>query len=388
MKDYLEIIARMKEIQEEVRKGNVSDALNAELDGLIEKKKVIEEKQARMEEKFEESQIVKPSETRENQDLSKMSKRDKLNLIAGRQARNKPFTPAETRALGKALTTTATTFVEATAELDGLNNAGVLISARLIFELLKEEGKLSPILADINFTNIPGYTEYPYRKSRDKARKKSEGAAGLDNQMEWAKLQLMKGYLQTIIPVTDEVKALTDFDFGAYIIDQMLTDLNDDWAEKLIYGTGTDDEIKGITIGALKAVAGGYAAGAEVDAIIAGIKLLKGKFRRGAKIYAAQDVADSVLFAKDTEGNFIYPILNSNTGVSSVGTMRMEVDENLAEGDFIIGNINTYFKANILIPIRIETERQARKGITEYIASCYSATAPLPGAIVMGSKTV
>ena len=386
MKDYLEIITRMKEIQEEVRKGNVSDALNAELDSLIEKKKVFEEKQARMEEKFEESQIVKPSETRENQDLSKMSKRDKLNLIAGRQARNKPFTPAETRALGKSLTTTATTFVEATELVDGTNNAGVLISVRLIFELLKEEGKLSPILADINFTNIPGYTEFPYRKSRDKARKKAEGAAGQDNQMEWAKLQLSKGYLQTIIPVTDEVRALTDFDFGAYIIDQMMIDLNDDWAEKLIYGTGIDDEVKGITIGAKKAVAGGYAAGGEIDAIVAGIKLLKGKYRRGAKIYAAQDVSDSVLFSKDSHGDFIYPIFNSNTGISSVGTMRMETDENLAEGDFVIGNVNANFKANILIPIRIETDRQARKGITEYIGSCYSASAPMTDAFVHGSK--
>jgi len=386
MKTYLEILERIKVIQEEVRKGNVSDELNSELDGLIEQKKVFEEKQARMEEKFANANVVKLPEARVEQDLTKMSKRDKLNLIAGKQARNKAFTEAETRALGTALTTTATTFTQATELVEGVNNAGVLISARLIFELLKEEGKLSPILADINFTNIPGYTEFPYRKSRDKARKKVEGAAGLENQMEWAKLQLMKGYLQTIIAVTDEVRSLTDFDFGAYIIDQMLLDLNDDWAEKLIYGTGTDDEVKGITIGALKAVAAGYAAGGEVDAIVAGIKQLKGKYRRGAKIYAAQDVNDAVLFAKDAAGDFIYPIFNNNSGVSSVGTMRMEVDENLAEGDFVIGNINTYFKANILIPIRIETDRQARKGITEYVASCYSASAPVPGSIVHGTK--
>ena len=210
MKTYLEILERIKVIQEEVRKGNVSDELNSELDGLIEQKKVFEEKQARMEEKFANANVVKLPEARVEQDLTKMSKRDKLNLIAGKQARNKAFTEAETRALGTALTTTATTFTQATELVEGVNNAGVLISARLIFELLKEEGKLSPILADINFTNIPGYTEFPYRKSRDKARKKVEGAAGLENQMEWAKLQLMKGYLQTIIAVTDEVRSLTD----------------------------------------------------------------------------------------------------------------------------------------------------------------------------------
>ena len=245
--------------------------------------------------------------------------------------------------------------------------------------LLREEGKLSPILADINFTAIPGLTDIPYRKSRDKAKAKAEGAEGKDNQMEWAKLTLVKGYLQTIIPVTDEVLALSDFDFGEYIISQILQDINEDWVGELIYGTGADDRIKGITIGATDAVTGGYdaASGGPLKAIIDGLKKLTGKYRRGAKIYVAQDVYDEIFFAVDDNGNFKYPVFNNSQGITSLGPVRVELDENLTAGHFLIGNVNKWFKANSLIPLRLETDRLARKGVTEWIASEYCATSPL-----------
>lgn len=320
--------------------------------------------------------------------LTGMSKRSKVAYAVGKQVRGRTFSDVEKRALGTALTTTATTYVAATAEVDGVNNAGIFIATNVILDLLRDEGKLSPILADIAFTSIPGLVEFPFRKTRDKARAKSEGADGKDNQMEWDKLQGVKGYLQTIIAITDEVAALTDMDLGSYIIDQMLQDLNEDWVEELIYGTGSNDHIKGLTIGATAAVTNGYATGDDnlIAALIAGVKACKGKYRRGAKIYAAQDVADALLFAVDDNGNFKYPVFNNATGITSFGTIRMEIDENLKEGDFVIGNVGKYFKANSLIPIRLETERKARRGVTEYIASEYCATAPVVGAFIYGRK--
>ena len=240
-------------------------------------------------------------------------------------------------------------------------------------------------MRDIAFTHIPGLTEFPYRKSRDKAKAKKENDETGENQMEWAKLTGVKGWLQTIIVVTDEVRALTDFDLGNYIVEQMLQDLNEDWCADLIYGTGTDDHIKGITIGATAAVAGGYE-GDTVAALIAGIKLCKGKYRKGAKAYVAQDVYDEVLFAQDDNGDFTYPILNNTQGIVSIGPIRIEVDENLKDGEFLIGNVGKYFKANTLIGTRLETERAARKGTTTYVASEYCATTPVEGAFVHGTK--
>lgn len=317
-----------------------------------------------------------------------MSKRDKMAYSLGKQARGRTFTDAEVRALGTAYTTTAETYVEATNQVDGTNNAGIFISHKLALELLREEGKLSPILADITFTSIPGLIEFPYRKSRDKAKVKTEKNGTGDNQMEWDKLTGVKGYLQTVIVVTDELKALTDMDFGAYIIDQLMQDFNEDWVYDLIYADGTDDRVKGLLVGATPAVSGGYNAGDEnlVAALVAGIKACKGKYRRGAKVYAAQDVIDALMFSTDDNGNFKYPVFNNATGITSFGTIRVELDENLREGDFVIGNVGKYFKANSLIPIRLETNRIARRGLTEYIASEYCCTTPVEGAFVYGSK--
>lgn len=320
--------------------------------------------------------------------ISQMNNRAKMCLIIGRQARNKNFSEPEKRALGKALTSTASEYVAATTEINGTNNAGIFISTKTVLEFLREDDKLSPILADVAFTAIPGLIDFPYRKSRDKSLSKKEGADGKENQMEWAKFTGTKGYLQTVVAVTDEVMALTDFDFGAYIMDQILQDLNEDWVNDLIYGTAADDHIKGITYDAKVAVTGGYEQGKVVEALVAGIKLCKGKFRRGAKIYIAQDAADEILFSVDQNGNFKYPIFNNSTGITSFGTIRIEVDENLKEGDFIIGNVSKFFKANSLIPIRIETDRQARRGVTEYIASEYCCTAVYDGAFIRGTKKV
>jgi HK97 family phage major capsid protein len=366
---------RIVQIQEEAR------TLKAEKDRLRS------ELEAEARAAFNGGTPVVPQNPEERDEIiASMSKRQKICLLVGKYSRGKKLTDIEKRTLGTALTTTATSYVAATESVDGVNNAGVLISTKLILELLKEEGKLSPILADVNFLAIPGLVDFPFRKSRTKANSKAEGAEGTDNQMEWDKLSLIKGYLQTIIPVTDEVRALTDFDFGEYVINAILQDINEDWVEDLIYGAGSGDHIKGLTIGATAAVAGGYTAGTVTDALIKGIKACKGKYRRGAKIYAAQDVADEVLFAVDDNGNFKYPVFNNTTGISSIGPIRLEVDENLHEGDFVIGNVNKWFKVNGLIPLRVETNRIARKGVTEYIASEYCASAPFVGAFIHGSK--
>lgn len=391
MKTIKEINERLKQLETELATATAErcDEIGIEVDGLTEERaKLAESSRQKAAEAFQRAgKIVDPGRGQESdENIAKLSKREKICLVLGRQARNKGFNDVEKRALGTSLTTTAATFVEATSDVDGVNNAGVMISTSIVLDLLKEEGLLSPILRDVVLTRVPGLVDFPYRKTRTKANYKAEGAAGIDNQYEWDKLSGSKGYLQVIIPVTDEVKALTDFDFGSYIVNLMLQDISDDWAGEIVYGSAATDHIKGITYGATAAVAGGYTTGKEIDALITGLKLCTGKFRKGAKIYVAQDVMDSILFLVDDNNNFRYPVFNNTAGITSIGPWRVEVDEALSSGDFIIGNVSKYFKANELIPIRLETDRIARRGITEYIASTLCSTVPFAGAFIHGSK--
>lgn len=395
------MLERIKEINDTlaVRQAELAEAnaeriteIETEVTTLMEERsKLTEDMKERANKAFENGTVV---ELREQVSKNKKkgivemeyTKRDKLNLITGKKIRNKEFTDMEIRKLGTALTTTADTYVAATSTIDGVNNAGIFIPTIAILDVLKEEGKLSPIIADIAMTNIKGLVDFPYRKSRDASKAKKEGAAGTDKQMEWSKLTGTKGYLQTIIAVTDEVQALSDIDFGAYIIDQILQDIDEDWALDLIYANGTNDRVKGLVTGAKAAVSGGYEEAKLSEAIIAGIKACKGKFRKGAKLYVAQDVADSLSFEKDANGNYKYPVYNNNRGITSFGTLQVAVDENLKDGDFVIANVAKYFKVNTLIPIRLEQERVPRKGLTEYVASEFCSTAVMPDAVIYGNK--
>ena len=57
-----------------------------------------------------------------------MSRKERLALALGLVARGKRPDEEQTRALGNALTTTATTYVEATSGANGVNNGGVMIA--------------------------------------------------------------------------------------------------------------------------------------------------------------------------------------------------------------------------------------------------------------------
>lgn len=318
--------------------------------------------------------------------MEEMTKREKLNLVTGLCARKMMPTEEQKRALGKALTTTATSYVAATEAVDGVNNGGILIPTDLILDFLKEEKKLSPILNDIAFTNVKGLVVFPYRESRTSANHKAEGSGTGKNQFKLNKLELSKGFLQIVIDVTDEVEALSEIDFGAYIIDTISNDLSEDWAHDLIYGTGSDDQVKGLTVGALTTGISSYQAGKEIEAIEKGLQLLPGKYRRGGKIYVSQSVYDAVAFAKDDNGNYKFPIINGGVGVVSIAGLKVEIDENLLAGDFVIGNVSKYYKANLLAPLGVEKERDAIKHVSTYVASQFAAAAPFPGAFVHGSK--
>lgn len=304
--------------------------------------------------------------------------------------------PQEKRAVGVALTTTATTYVAASSGADGVNNGGVFIKTSVLLDLLREEGKLTPILNDVFAYSIKGLLAFPYRSSRSSAAPKKEGVKVADDQMQWTTLTLVKGSLQIVIKVTDDLEELTDFDFGAYLAEQIVQDLTEDWSSEVIYGIGTNDSngiphIAGVTYGIVASGTGKkkltHASGTacKLAWIEAAVKLLTGVQRRGAKIYVAQDCYDEIAFAKDSHGDYILPVLNGSAGVRSVAGIPVEVDETLAAGDFIIGNVAKYYKFNLLAPLRVERTRDsedANAGRTQYCVKQSAAGKSVPGAFV------
>ena len=118
---------------------------------------------------------------------------------------------AEQRAVDTAVTTTATTFVEASSGADGVNNGGLFIPTELNLSLMKELELVSPIFRDVNKTNFAGVLKFPYAVSRNEAKRKGptkETTENEDGQVEWAMLELKDAEISVTIPVTWKLEAM------------------------------------------------------------------------------------------------------------------------------------------------------------------------------------
>lgn len=390
IKEINDILAQRNKELETCEDGNRITEIESEVNELIaERSKLLAAQKASIRSKFTSGQDIEVPASNVNnrtaEQLASMNKRQKLAYLIGKQAREKQLNNEEQRAFD-AMTTTSTAFVEGSDTVLGQNNAGIFIKTNILMDLLKEEGLVSGIVADISWLNVPGLVEFPYKERTANVQGKKETQNGVKpTQYEWKKLSLQKGWLQTEIKVTDEILLLTDFDLGSYLLGELMQDFNDEWASELIYGTGkTVDGIDHIS-----GLLADLTAKTYTDAtkgIIAAITSLDSRYRKGAKVYLAQDVYDSILFATDANGNFKYPIINNSTGITSFSTTKIELDEVLEAGTIVAGNVAKNFKANLLQGVTTETDRDKRAKITSYIVSEFCATKSVPNAFAYYKK--
>ena len=290
----------------------------------------------------------------------------------------------EKRALGIAITTTSEDFSAPTADADGVNNGGVFIPQNVLYDLLEIDTPDSPFLRDVNATHIKGALVFPYviEASNGASKGKKETVASDDRSIKWGKLTLAQGNYPLTIEVTMELLAMTDEEFSDYLLADLSTEINTLLADEVLYGTGKDDRIEGVAVGAIKGEA--YAAGAEAEAIKKALLGLSRRARKGAKVYISRSMSLEMTFEKGEDGHYIFPIYNS-TGITAIATVPVEVDENLADGDFIVGNAKNY-KLNFVKPIEVYPEVKGRYRIIEYTAHVMIAGKAAPNKFYYGKK--
>ena len=293
---------------------------------------------------------------------------------------------AELRALGVATTTTSETFVAPSSGADGINNGGIFIPQEVMLDILREEELESPIYRDIVTTAIKGKVKFPYRVSKSGAKVKAELSPDENESVKWDILNASTGNYTDSIVVTFEEEAMAISEFTDYLISLISESMRELLINDYIYGTGTNDHVKGITIGA---ISGEYASTVTDlrEALEAGIKKLPVKARAGAKIYVATDIFDSITFTKDKNGSYILPVLNGG-GLTKMSTFPVEADPYLATGDFIIGNVGKWYKANINKGMELGVDVSNKKRIKEYTAHMMVTAAPVPNSFVYGKKKV
>ena len=346
-----------------------------------------------VEEKIKAAQERVSAENEKNQNRSIKNNMENVNIRQAfakyilRESTHRPdvvLNDAELRALGVATTTTSETFVAPSSGADGINNGGIFIPQEVMLDILREEELESPIYRDIVTTAIKGKVKFPYRVSKSGAKVKAELSPTENESVKWDILNGATGNYTDSIVITFEEEAMAIAEFTDYLISLISESMRELLINDYIYGIGSADHVKGITIGAISAEYASTVTDLR-EALEAGIKALPVKKRAGAKIYVASDIFDSITFSKDKNGNYILPVLNGG-GLTRMSTFPVEADPNLAAGDFIIGNVGKWYKANINKGMELGVDISNKKRIKEYTAHMMVTAAPVPSSFVYGKK--
>jgi len=360
----------LEEKQELIKSATTEEELEARMKEIEENKEETEEVAGEIKE--EPGDITREEERKLIADTRELEKRNNevsnLRIIGGNEKmEEKKFTIAspeyrsawaktlmgvkldetEERALGDAIGTTATTFVEADASHNGINNLGLIIPESVRLDWLKAAEKASPIYRDIRKLNINGNVDFPYLYGADDAEWYAETTTTKNEGQEYKNIKLTGHELAKAIEITWKAEAMTVEGFISFLLDELNEKMNKALINAVIYGDGSGKPT-GITNG-LVAKTGTNA----IDLIKECLGDLSTENRVGAKVYVASDVADSIAFYKDENGNYPYLV----SGLVKAGDATIEADPFLTAGDIVVGNAQNYV-LNFNEGLRVDKERK------------------------------
>lgn len=385
-----EITARKAEINKQLQQRSADidlSAIETELNGLNSEYSALEKRKKIIEGIGNGSVSSSPVGNPYNHDNSPTFTRD--NVLSSPEYRTawaktlmrRTLSPVEQRALDVALTTTATEYVAATADKDGINNGGLFIPTGINTALMEAISLVSPLFKDAARTAVPGLLKFPYKRSASTAKNKKETEQTADGAIEWAELNLGLTEISETIRVSWKLEAMAVEDFISYITSELIEQVRDKAVNELIYGTG-EEQMKGIS---LDAIAHSYS-GTALDGIGAALAKLGKKQKVGAKIYVSQSIVEEISFSKDSDGKYIFTPING-VGIKSIATYPVEVDPYLNDGDFVIGDVHRYYRLNIVEDVTLTKDTSGKKRANDYTAYALMAGATQPGTLVYGSKT-
>ena len=336
---------------EEIRK------LSEEVDNLlIEERELIEiRKEEDIAKKLEEGNI--DGKKIEDEEEKEMEKKFDLSSPEYRSAWAKKvmglssdkFTEDEKRALGDAITTTATEFVASAADTEGINNGGLFIPTSVRMELMELLEKASPIFRDIRKLSVKGNIELPYLFEADDANWYAETTETANEGVEFRNLQLTGWELAKDIVITWKLEEMAVDSFIEFIIDELFNKMGKTLIVATIYGDG-QNKPTGLTHGVVPITTGEN----TVERVINAYGHLSEDARIGAKVYISTAANIDLISYKDNNGN--YPYLS---GIPAVSGFSVEVDPYLRNKDIVSGNMRYYILNEVLAP-RLDKERTVK----------------------------
>ncbi len=256
-----ELEARMKQIEDD-KEEIVEDS----------KEEVTEEVEKKSEEisKEEERSLIADTEDLETRSVNtskltklggnvEMEKEERKFTIADKEYRSAwakklmglsedKFTEDEKRALGDAVTTTATTFVASTADVQGINNGGLFIPTSVRMDLMELISQESPIFRDARKLQVSGNIDLPYLFEADDAAWYTELTDTKNEGIEFRNMQLTGWELAKDIVITWKLEEMAVESFIAFILEELKNKMGKAIINAVIYGDG-ENKPTGVTNG-------------------------------------------------------------------------------------------------------------------------------------------
>ena len=286
------------------------------------------------------------------------------------------FDEEEKRALGDAVTTTATTFVAADADHNGVNNGGLFIPKEVRMELMEQIDEMSPFFRDIRKISVNGNVDLPYLYAGDDANWYAELNCTVNEGNEYRNLQLTGWELAKDVVLTWKVEDMTVDSFVTFVIEELVHKMGTALIHAVIYGDGSSKPT-----GAIYNLSPVTTGDTPIDVIVNAYASLAEKFRRGAKVYVSTSVKMALVGYKDQNGN--YPFLQ---GINGTDLFAIETDPFLENNDIIVGNPRRYI-LNEVTPLRVDWERTVKCRQTRYGAYGIYDGKPQPSAFAKAQYT-
>lgn len=286
------------------------------------------------------------------------------------------FDEEEKRALGDAVTTTATTFVASAADAQGVNNGGLFIPKEVRMELMQQIDEMSPFFRDIRKIQVNGNVDLPYIYASDDANWYAELNCTVNEGVEYKALQLTGWELAKDVVLTWKVEDMTVESFVTFVIEELVHKMGTALINAVIYGTGSSQPT-----GAIYNISPVTTGDTPIDTIINAYESLSEADRRGAKVYVSTAVRVAMVGYKDNNGN--YPFLQ---GLAGTDLFTIETEPFLQNNDIIVGNPRNYI-LNEVTPLRVDWERTVKCRQTRYGAYGIYDGKPKPNAFAKGQYT-
>jgi len=379
MAQIKDLVAKSEDI-EEIRK------LNEEVDTLKSEESEIRSQLAKDEvaKKLESGEVEARKleiEVKEEKDMKEkkfdLSSKEYRNAWA-KKMMNLPeerFTEDEKRALGDAITTTATEFTASAVDTQGINNGGLFIPTSVRMELMELISQDSPFFRDVRKLAVDGNVDLPYLFAADDSNWYSETTETKNEGQEYKSLQLTGFELAKDIVITWKLEEMAVDSFIDFILDELNEKMGKAIVKAVLYGSGSGQPT-GVTHGLTPVTTGANA----IERILNTYKSLSKDARIGAKVYISTDVNLDIISYKDNNGN--YPYLN---GIPAVKGFSIEVDPYLQNDDIVAGNPRNYI-FNEVSSVRVDKESTIKgRKVTYGAYGIYDGKAK-PASFALGQK--